>query len=160
MSVAEELRRAFDLSFAAAPRRAEAAGEQMLAIRAGTEPCAFRIPELAGVAVLKKIVPLPGPARGVVLAAVRGGVVPVYRLATLLGLAPPDAPPLFAALCGRVEPVALGFEALEGLVRVAAADLHAGGRPHAVHSARIGAVVRSIVSVPSIVRAIKEGKHG
>src|ERR1700748_3867166 len=86
------LRAAFDGAFAEPPPRGEEALEKFLAVRAGGGLFAFRLAEIAGVAVDRKLTPLPSPVPELLgLTGLRGRLVPVYSLTALLGGAPESA---------------------------------------------------------------------
>jgi hypothetical protein len=81
-----ELRRAFDANFSERHPEADLAVERFLAVRACGALFAFRLSEIAGVAVDRKLTPLPTPVPELLgLTGVRGRLVPVYSLTALLG---------------------------------------------------------------------------
>jgi chemotaxis signal transduction protein len=104
----EELRRAFDDSFALPALPQEVDQEDMLGIRVGSLQFAVRVNDLAGVHACRKIVALPESVEGLLgVVGLRGRLVAVYDLAELLGaevlaaatprraltVAPPPPPP-------------------------------------------------------------------
>jgi chemotaxis signal transduction protein len=112
-----ELRRAFDLGFAAPPKTEREELENLLAIHVAGERFALRVSELAGLQPQQRIVPLPGARAGLLgLAGVRGRLVPVYSLASLLGYAAQDQQQetRWLAVCGSEQPVALAFAQFDG----------------------------------------------
>lgn len=151
---AQDLRGAFDRSFArAATERAEALVD-LLAIRVGGDACAVRLRDTAGLFVDKQTAPLPSPLPELIgIAAFRGTPVPVYDLAALLGATRGARPRWILLLSGRAMGVA--FEGFEGLLRVTADRIaHAGsserearGRREVV---RAGDTVRPIVDLSAI----------
>ncbi len=107
---AEQLREAFDQSFAAVPRFDATTRHDMLAIRMGTTRCALRLSEIRGIFSDKKITPVPALGEGLLgLASFRGTIVPVYGLHTLLGI-PADEPGLRWLAIAATGPAALAFD--------------------------------------------------
>jgi len=117
------LRREFDAGFAEAPRSANAAQENLLAIRVGPDGYALRIHDIGGLHVGKPIVPMPTPITELIgMAGFRGRAAPVYDLAGLLGY-PLQSAPRWMVLARGPEPVALAFEKFEGRFSIDAHDL-------------------------------------
>lgn len=82
----EELRRAFDDSFALPALPQDVDQEDMLGIRVGSLHFAVRVNDLAGVHACRKIVALPESVDGLLgVVGLRGRLVAVYDLAELLG---------------------------------------------------------------------------
>lgn len=157
-STAEAIRRAFDEAFAAPPRVRDRDSESLLAIRVAGEPFAIRVREIAGLVPPRKVVPLPTRLPELLgLAGIRGEIVPVYSLATLLGYRPTDGGARRLVLCGSKRPIALAFEALEGHLSVSPSDLYAAETPreHIRVVARAGAAVRPVVDLPSVLESIQ-----
>jgi chemotaxis signal transduction protein len=155
---AAELRTDFDRSFAA-PLRADIAPKlDLLAIRVGTESCAVRLSEVAGLFADRKITHVPGNNAALLgIAGFRGAVVPVYDLRTLLGHSGTHAPRWL--VIAAAAPVALAFEVFEGHLR-ASADLilpqqsPADTRTYTREFVRIANVVRSVLHLPSVIEAL------
>jgi purine-binding chemotaxis protein CheW len=117
------LRREFDAGFAQAPRSANAAQENLLAIRVGPDGYALRIDDIGGLHVGKPIVPMPTPIAELKgMAGFRGRAAPVYDLAGLLGY-PLQPATRWMVLARGAEPVALAFERFEGHFSIDAHDL-------------------------------------
>jgi chemotaxis signal transduction protein len=156
-----ELREAFDQSFARAPRPAEGDHEDLLLVRVGRAPYALRLRETLGLAKNRKIVPVPTGRSDVLgVAGIRGSVVPVYDLAILLGHSRDEAAPVWLALAGSPDPVALAFGGLEGFARTPRTDIHSatsrdGVKSHVREVVTIGALPRPIVDIPSALGAIR-----
>jgi chemotaxis signal transduction protein len=155
---AEELRRAFDRSFADAPRvDTDATYVDLLAIRVGGDGYALRLAEVAGLFVDRVVSPLPTSVpelRG--LAGFRASLVPVYDLAALLGYPTADAPRWLVSMAGVVT-VALAFDRFDAHVRVAHGALavaDAGARGHVREVARTSDGVRAVLHLPSVLEAI------
>src|ERR1039458_7695948 len=85
-SKAAALRQAFDQSFALPPPPASQEVEDLLAIRVAGNPYAIRLRDIAGIVAGRKVVPVPAVRLDLLgLAGIRGGVVPVFGLASILG---------------------------------------------------------------------------
>jgi len=155
-----ELRRAFDSAFAAEPvAPAERVG--LIALRAGARSYAVRTSDVASVVAAGAIVPLPCDDPALLgLAAVRGTPLPVYDLAALLGEGAAKAP-RWMILSHGPDRLALAFDELEGYLRVPLADIVAAAPDPAAPLAapelvRAGSSLRSVVSVASVVRRVKQ----
>ena len=99
---------------------------------------------------------MPSPAREFLgVAALRGGIVPVYSLRALLGDATGDERPRWLVVAGRERVAAFAFDGLEGYLRVPQADISQaqGEAPHGhVHaSAVIDGKPRPIVRIRSLI---------
>ena len=159
-----DLRRTFDRTFAASPVTVTEETLDLLAIRVAGAPYAFRAREIGGLTTCKKLAPLPTRRPELLgVAGIRGSLVLVYDLSTLLGHGHVEASPPWLALCGSPEPIALGFAELEGFARVRLADIHRSEsgtgdermkRPITA-VARVNGVVRPIVDIPSAMDALK-----
>lgn len=157
---AAHLRAAFDGAFAKPPPEAMAATEDLLAVQVAGDSYALRVSELTGLVVDRKVVSVPS-VRGELagIAGIRGVLVPVYALSSLLGYAAQGAPARWLALCGASETLGLAFDKLEGFLRVSRSDLVHGGRadasrPHLGEVVRSGATPRRLVSTRSIMAAL------
>ena len=153
-------RAAFDAVFAAAPPLAGAPLEDFLAIRVGGTPYLIRLAECAGLARARKVVALPSRSIGLLgIAAVRGAVVPVFSLATLLGHAATREAPPWLVLCGpSTDVVALGVASLEATLKLSPADIHAtveSATRHASVVATTPAGARPVISIASVLAALR-----
>jgi len=157
------LKEAFDASFAEPPRVAQADRERFLAIRVANEAMALRIGEVAALEPRRKIVPLPGAPAGLLgIAGVRGRLVSVFSLSSLLGRTGDDADH-WISVDAADESVAFVFGALEGFRTTAAADVHraAGNgdkKEHAEEFVRIESTLRRIVSLSSCIEPFRRGQ--
>jgi len=117
------LRSEFDRTFAA-PRRIDTAiKHDLLAIRVGAEPFALRLAEVAGLFASRQITRVPGGDAALLgMAGFRGAVVPVYALGALLSFPSSRQAPRWLVVTAAA-PVALAFDAFEGHLRAAAADI-------------------------------------
>jgi len=155
---AAELRSAFDRGFAA-PLRIDAAVKlDLLAIRVGTEPCAMRLSEVAGLFADQKVVRVPGSHAALLgVAGFRGALVPVYSLGTLLGHSRTKASRWL--VIAAAAPVALAFDVFEGHVRVPADAIlpqqsQAQMRGCALEFIRTADLVRPVLHLPSVIDAL------
>lgn len=171
-----ELRQAFDRSFVEPPRPALAEFEDLLAVRIGTDPYAVRLAATAGLVADRPVTRLPGaPPELLGVAGLRGAVVPVYDLGTLLGrpraATASDAAPRWLVLVAGSPPVAVAFDRLDGHLRVprnaiaertaepsaAGASQHnASGASARQHSAivRTAGAVRAVIDLAAVRAAI------
>ena len=160
-----DLRRSFDQAFASPPRRAQDEVEPLLAIRVAGSPCALKVREIAGLATGRRIVPLPSRISELLgLAGIRGRLVPVYSLAALLGYGQGTAPERWLLQCGTDERFGLAFEEFEGYLRAPRSDVYVvsqaeAARRHVEEVVRVGAAVRPVVDVASVMEAVK-GRGG
>jgi len=157
---ARALRSAFDRGFSEPPAREAASTEDLLAVTIAGDPYALRVSELSGLVSNRKVVALPSRAPHLLgIAGVRGGLVPVYALAGLLGYDGTQTAGPWLALCGRQEPVALAFEQLEGFLRAPRADLYPVGvelsKQHVAEGVRTGSVTRRVVDTRSALAAVQ-----
>jgi chemotaxis signal transduction protein len=159
---ASDMRRAFDLGFAMPP--ADVAGEvvDVLAIRVAGEPYAIRLLEIGALIADRKIVPLPSSAPDLLgLAGIRGGLVPVFGLASILGHGQGGDGARWMVIHGAHEPIALAFSELEGHLRLPRADIHAAeapraDRPYLREVAHTPGGIRAVIDVPLLVAAIHD----
>ena len=155
---AAQLREAFDRAFAEAPRAAEGAMVELLAIRIAAMRCAIRLSDIRGIFPDKRITPVPSRRDELIgVASFRGAVIPVYGLQALLGVPGGTNPRwLVIAAAGNV---ALAFDELESHLRVAPASLESAGggqrtTKHIESFLRIDGFVRGVIHVPSLMAAI------
>lgn len=159
--MAEELRRAFDESFAAPPVGPPADMEDYLAIRVGSGHYALKTADLSALEVSRQVVALPTSLPALMgIAGVQGQLVPVYRLGQLLGHDADHQDRWWLAIVGVEQPIGLAIEELEGHIRLAPADVHAPASEGEVSrylgkALRVEAGIRYIVDVQSIVTAIR-----
>ena len=167
VSQVAELRRAFDLSFALPPAQALAELEDLLAIRVAGDRYAIRLRDVTGLVAGRTIVPVPADAPDLLgLAGLRGGVVPVFGLASILGYGQAPAEPRWLILCGAEEPLALACSDFEGCLRVPKASLHAcedlrPTRQYVEQVASTEAGARAVIAMSLVVATIRKqsGPH-
>jgi chemotaxis signal transduction protein len=146
------LRAEFDGAFAAAPPPPAAATEDLLAIRLAGRPHALRLREVFGLVLAHKIVRLPSRAPHLLgVAGLRGGVVTVFSLETLLGLSATETPSFWLALAGGRDAFAFAFPVLDGFLRAPRAEVVKDGEDPAHNAA---ARTREYVSTGSLLRPI------
>lgn len=118
-----ELRRDFDRAFAEPRGGSEAPAIELLGIGVAGHAMALRLADVASVTIDRSIVWQPSAVAELLgSTAVRGVIVPVYDLGALMGFGR-SAKPRFIAITRHREPLGLAFEALEGQVRVPAANI-------------------------------------
>ncbi|MBI2221349.1 MAG: chemotaxis protein CheW [Acidobacteria bacterium] len=162
---AGELQQTFDRTFAEAPRADATPQEDLLAITIGGDPYAMRLSEVAGLYPDRRITWLPGSVPALLgLVGLRGALLPVYDLRTLLGY-PKAATRRWLAVMADGQ-VALGFEQFDNHLRVprsAIAETGTGsatGRPQPVREvAHTDGLVRPIIHLPSVLEAIAVMAH-
>lgn len=159
-SKAADLRQAFDLSFASPPSAREEV-EDILTIRVAGDPYAIRLSEIAGLIVGRRVVPVPSVTPDLLgLAGIRGGLVPVFGLASILGCGQAPGSPRWMILCGAEEPIALAFADFENYLRLPKSSFHEDGNPstrsrYVKQAVSIQGVVRAVIGIPAIVAAIR-----
>lgn len=161
----DEIREAFDASFAVAPAGPRADEVPLLAIRVANDVVALRVHETLGLLKAGKIVAVPSRRPELLgVTGVRGAVIPVYSIARLTGRGEGETPRwIVLALCtssGRADAAAgpeqsgagvrigLAFAEFEGHVRVPP------GAIHAATSARDRASVSGVVELAGQMRPI------
>jgi len=156
---AEALRLEFDRSFAAPVRIETVPMADFLAVRIGAEACALRLSEITGLYADKQITQMPGgDATLLGIAGFRGTILPVYSLRGLLGRAAgvAETPRWLVVAAGA--PVALGFEAFQGHLRIARDAIlpqqSAERRGYARDYVRAQSLVRPIIDLPAVLAAI------
>ncbi len=169
-SKATKLRHAFDRSFALPPSQASQEVEDLLTIRVAGVPYAIFLRDIAGIVTGRRVVPIPAVTPDLLgLAGIRGGIVPVFGLATILGYAPDPGSPRWMIICGAEEPIALAFSDFESYLQLPTSALHADEDlpttrqqvkcVNQVASTQGG--VRAVISIPLIVATIRNriGHH-
>ena len=158
---AASLRQAFDQSFAAPPAQLSREVEDLLRIRIAGDPYAVRLRDIAGVVTRRKVIPVPGSGPDLLgSAGIRGGIVPVFALASLLGYGQTAEAPPWLVLCCPEDPIALAFPDFEGYSRVARSSFHldenlGAGRAHVKEVALVETERRPVISIPLIVATIR-----
>lgn len=158
-----ELRRAFDSSFAEAPREALERTVDLLAIRIAGDAYVLRLGELSGLAAGRRITPLTSPAHGLLgLTSLRGNLVPVYGLGVLLGYAEAGMT-RWLGLVGVDAVTAFAFEDFEGFLRVPQEAITTqqgeGNAGHVRELVRVTGQVMRVVHLPTMIGAVTERAH-
>jgi purine-binding chemotaxis protein CheW len=152
---AEELRLAFDRSFAAPQDTEVAESVELLAIRAGGMRYAMRLAAVSGLFADRVVTPLPGPLPELLgVAAFRGAPVAVYDLGALLGH-PAEANVRWLVLDTGTPAVGLAFEELDGHLRAPAGSITATG-DGGIEVVRAADGVRPVIDVPGVRAAIED----
>jgi purine-binding chemotaxis protein CheW len=160
-SKAAELRQAFDLSFALPPPQASQEVEDFLTIRLAGDPYAIRLRDIAGMVAGPRVVPVPAVTLDLLgLAGIRGGIVSVFGLASILGYGQGPGSPRWMILCGAEEPIALAFSDFDGYLRLPKSSLHAdenlrATRQYVNQVASTESGVRAVISIPLVVATIR-----
>ena len=160
-SKAAELRQAFDLSFALPPPQASQEVEDLLTIRVAGDPYAIRLRDIAGIVAGRRVVPVPAVTLDLLgLAGIRGDVLSVFGLASILGYGQAPGSPRWMILCGAEEPIALAFSDFEGYLRLPKSSLHADEnlrttRQYVNQVASTEAGARAVISIPLVVATIR-----
>ena len=161
---AAELRQTFDHSFALPPLLKSAEVEDLLTIRVSGDPYAIRLLDITEILTGHKIIALPAVTPGLLgLAGIRGGILPVFGLSSILGYGPESESPRWMILCGAEEPIALAFSDFEGYLRLPASALRADENFSATTAktkyvsqvARTTDGVRAVISIQLIMATIR-----
>ena len=157
-----DLRNTFDRAYSLPPSSTGTEQiENLLAVRLAGNAYAMRVTEITGLANNRKTIAIPSPIPELLgLAGIRGGLVPIYSLAALLGYPRDVAPARWLALCGNPDQAGLGFSDLEGYLRVPAAQMYAASQEnitlgHVKDVARVDGLVRPVISIPSLMEIIR-----
>ncbi len=161
---AAQLRQAFDRTFALPPSQASPEVEDLLTIRVAGDPYAIRLLDIAGIVTGRRVVSVPAVTPDLLgLAGIRGGIVPVFGLSSILGYGPDPGSPRWMILCGSEEPIALAFSDFEGYLRLPMSALHAdesfrATREHVKYVNQVATTpdgVRAVISIPLIMATIR-----
>jgi chemotaxis signal transduction protein len=156
---AAELRAAFDESFSRETDRDGEAPQELLLIRVNETEMALRVRDTARIMRCPPLTVMPSRNRALAgLAGVRGALVAVYGLSSLVGDARPSRIGGWIVLCAADKSVALQFDELVAYVRVSAADIHraeARDSGAGAEAARIGDVHVNLIRVPELIDDIR-----
>ena len=150
---AAQLRQAFDRTFALPPSLASPEVEDLLMISVAGDPYAIRLLDIAEILSQRRVVSVPSVTSDLLgLAGIRGGIVPVFGLSSILGYGPDSGSPRWMILCGSDEPIALAFSDFEGYLRLPTSALHADENFRATRE-RVK-YVNQVASTPGGPRAV------
>ena len=161
---AAQLRQAFDRTFALPPSGTSPEVEDLLTIRVAGDPYAIRLLDIAEIITERRVVSVPAATPDLLgLAGIRGGIVPVFGLSSILGYDPDPGAPRWMIICGSEDPIALAFSDFEGYLRLPASALHAdenfrATREHAKYVSQIASTpdgVCAVISIPLIMATIR-----
>jgi purine-binding chemotaxis protein CheW len=157
---ADELRQAFDRSFALAPQTGTdtAVVENLLAVRVGSLPYGLRLADVSGLFVDRKVTWLPSPVPELLgIAGLRGALLPVYDLGMMLGCPKSAAPRWLLVAAGFA--IGLAFDSFDGYLRVRPEAIVPEGRTESrerhVREILQTAIARPIIHLPSILETIR-----
>jgi purine-binding chemotaxis protein CheW len=151
------LARDFDRRFAQPARAAPVDLDTLIAIRAGGERYAVRVRDMTGLLADRAVVPLPSPLADLLgLVSLRGGLLPVYCLASLLGHRRPAAAPRWILLAGPGPLVGLACDQFDRHLTVARSDVApaSAAHGHVRGSLAVADGTLPLISVESILDAI------
>jgi chemotaxis signal transduction protein len=158
MKSADAMRSEFDRAFATATAATDTQTHDFLAVRAGGDPYALRLADVAALHRDRKIVRLPNRSVELLgIAGFRGVMAPVYDLGALLGY--PASTPTWLVITRGRSPVGLAFEEFEAHVRVtedgmSSVDKGKGARHHVRGAVRAHNALRPLIHIASILEAI------
>lgn len=156
----QRLREEFDGAFAAPrpPRRATRL--RVLMVRVGATRLALRLQDVGGLHKDRPLVAVPGGAPGLLgLAGVRGRLVAVFSLASLLGLTAASEPLPYFVQCAARPAMGLAFARLEAWRELDSRELKsaAAGDRHIGPYFSDGSASRGIVDLASLLEAMGAG---
>ena len=163
-NMAAQLREAFDRTFALPPSGASPEVEDLLTIRVAGDPYAIRLLDIAEIVTERRVVSVPAVTPDFLgLAGIRGGIVPVFGLSSILGYGSDSRAPRWMMICGSEQPIALAFSDFEGYLRLPASALHADenfgtAREHVKYVNQVASTpdgVRAVISIPLIMATIR-----
>jgi purine-binding chemotaxis protein CheW len=157
-----ELREQFDRSFARPLRSGDAATQNLLIIDSAGTRLAVRLSEVAGLHAFPKLTPLPSTRPALLgLVGVRGRLLCVYRLATLLELEHPARLPRWLLVCKADDQLALAIDSIDAYVHVPQSGLSPASSPATVlerfcpEILTLGAA-RPVLSLAALTSAIRK----
>lgn len=159
---AVELGRLFDRTFAQAPRLDAGRSTGFLRVRVGADAYAFALDAIVGLFVDKTVVPLPSTAPHVLgIAGIRGAIVPVYSLRSLLGYAVERECPRWLVLARSHEPVGLAFEQFGGYLQARPSEVAPAPRTdsHVLGTVRSESGPCAVLGIPSILTTLGNARR-
>jgi chemotaxis signal transduction protein len=140
-----EMRRAFDLSFTRTPPARDDAVD-LLAITVGADLLAVNLSDVAGLVADRAVTPLPGaPPALMGVAGLRGHLIPVYDLATVLGARgrEPTARPRWMILVAGSPALAVAVDGVDAHLRVSRDVIAAPVSTDGVHGRHAAAMAHT-----------------
>jgi hypothetical protein len=142
-----ELRRAFDESFAAPPPGVQVRADQLLAVELGGQRYLLPLRDIGGLVATPRVVPLPTRVAGFIgVTVMNGAPISVFDLGVLLGHVASPSTPRWLAIAGAPA-VALAFDRLHGRI-----EAPTGGTRGTL---RIEGSIQSIIDVSAVMKAIE-----
>jgi chemotaxis signal transduction protein len=161
LNTVTELRDAFDRMFTMARQcEGSAPSENLILTRVSGHPYALKVSEIAGIVTDRKTIAIPSRASELLgVAAIRGGFVPMYSLAALLGYPAEEGRARVHVLCRSEELIGLALSSFEGYHRVSATEIYLAERDKASRAranqvVRISETVRAIIDIPYLLQVI------
>lgn len=158
-NLAEQLRHAFDRSFAELPSAPETDLVDLLAVRVAGRPYAIALSEITGLFLDRTVAPLPATAPEFLgVASLRGDVVPVYSLCTMLGDSGGDECSRWLAVAGSDRVAAFAFDHLDTHFRVPTARIapvQADAQHRHFRATIVEGEARPIISMRSLLDEIE-----
>jgi purine-binding chemotaxis protein CheW len=146
------LRDTFDHAFAEAPSTGAAQNETLLLMRVGGRPFVLRLAELAGFQRRRKMARLPGKRPHLLgLSGIRGKVVAVFDLASLVGCGHASEGWRWLALASPKELVGFACDEFEGYLQVPRNELYLMGEQKLRAVVSVGGEARGVVDLGSIL---------
>lgn len=158
---AADLRSAFDKSFALPPVQVSVERDDLLTIRVAGAPYAIRLHEVTGIVTRRKVISVPNAGAHLLgVSGIRGNIVPVFSLASILGYGPATDSPRWLILCGVEEPLGLGFSDFDGYLQVPTSSFHSEDLTSSSHGyvkevVRTEVAVFPVISLPLVSAALQ-----
>jgi hypothetical protein len=152
------MRREFDAAFGSPPAPEPPPRERLLRVAAGGRGWFVRTRELAAVLACGEVVAVPGAGRGLLgLASVRGQVLPLFALTSLIDPAAPAERARLILVAAGGPGIGIGVSSVDGLAELPeeAVRAGAGGRPMPD-----GGQARVLLDFAALVRGVREGSRG
>jgi chemotaxis signal transduction protein len=162
-SAASLLRAEFDASFAEAPPEQAEGVQDLLAIRIGGDPYALRMADISRLAAGCGPVPWPTHAAAFSgLVGLRGEILPLWDLASLLGYAPTGRHTRWLAASNEAPHWAAAFEHFEATVKAPRRELspYSGAGPglgFADQLCSTGGILRPVLNFQKLSQSIRQG---
>lgn len=158
------MRLAFDRDFESVRASAVEETEPYVVVRVGGERVALRVAALSSIEVGARVMPVPLDLPVLMgLAGVRSVLVPVYRLATLIGVATSGETQQVIAVCRAPSPVGLALDGLVGQVEAPRSARQPAGpaaRKHVAELLQTEDGFQPIVDVSSVILELERLASG